>query len=490
METSVIVEGFRQSEEYGLVYKNYIGDGDSSVFARIQEGYKHGRYVQKVECANHVTRALNDNLHKLAENTTYPLSSRQLLSKPAEGDTISRLERIVKGVRTAIKEAGVSSNQTVNSQLSSDIRNAPDHVFGNHTRCREFCKRKDRNEENVLSNIDKDFLLKIRQCLGNVEKKANSLASNQTTNIAERYMGLVAKFTGGKRVNFTSKGSFQNRCYGAALAHSKGPGWHLSPWKKFANRSPGAVFKHKVLSREKRHFKRKLKYSSEKKPLKKKRTDHGGYDKDYGPLATQADMEETEKEKKIKEFIDNLASDITNGPHELEQTIIGQHANPIWVEQRRNRLTASNFGTVAKRLPYTPCHNLVKTLLYPKSLNSEFITFGRENESKVIDLYTKQTKNEVTKCGLFVCVDHPFLGASSDGLFMDDGLVEVKCVPSIQNTTLREEAENRKKKDFCLELKNNQLQLKRTHKYYYQVRKINHKIKYLHVYNFTYFLKT
>lgn len=111
MESKIIVEGFKRSEQdYGMYYKHYIGDGDSSVFARIQEGCRYGRHVTKVECANHMTRALSDNLHKLSTNTKYPLESRRLLSGIPENRTINRLERLVKGVRAAIKEAGKLNN--------------------------------------------------------------------------------------------------------------------------------------------------------------------------------------------------------------------------------------------------------------------------------------------------------------------------------------------------------------------------------------------
>lgn len=187
MESSVIVEGFRSSEEtYGLVYKHYIGDGDSNVLAKIQEGCNYGRYVTKIECANHATRCLNDHLHKLAENTKFPLESRQLLSKPAPGESISRLERIVKGVRTAIKEAGVTKSIEDVKNLRQDLKNAPDHVFGNHTKCRDFCNRKNNNEDNVMERMDNDFCNRIRTVIGNLESKADSLVFNQTTNVAER----------------------------------------------------------------------------------------------------------------------------------------------------------------------------------------------------------------------------------------------------------------------------------------------------------------
>lgn len=101
MENDLICEGFNQSiEMHGLVYMHYIGDGDAAVIAAIQQSCSYGRFVTKVECANHATRAYCANLNKLATNTTYLLEARKLL-KAAQGN--SRTERLVKGVRTAIK---------------------------------------------------------------------------------------------------------------------------------------------------------------------------------------------------------------------------------------------------------------------------------------------------------------------------------------------------------------------------------------------------
>lgn len=170
MESNVIVEGFRRSEEdHGLMYKFYIGDGDSSVFARIQERCQYGRFVQKIECANHVTRALNDQLHKLAENTKHPLPSRRLLTTPVEGETIPRLERLIKGVRTAIKESGVNKTAFDVSNLREDLKNSVDHVFGNHTLCKTtYCKRKGK-ETNCIPALDTAFLSHMRKLVGNLE---------------------------------------------------------------------------------------------------------------------------------------------------------------------------------------------------------------------------------------------------------------------------------------------------------------------------------
>lgn len=467
MESSVIVESFCRSEEdYGLIYKYYIGDGDSSVYARIQESCHYGRYVQKIECANHVTRALSDNVHKLAGNTQYPLASRQLLNKPSPGETISRLERIVKGVRTAIKDSGVTRNAQDIANLRHDIKNVPDHVFGNHKNCRDFCKRKISGEENVLLKLDTNLICKIRTLIGNVECKAESLVFNQTTNVAEKYMGYVAKFSGGKRVNFTTGGSFKRRCFGAGLSHSAGASWHLSPWKKFKNRSPGSIFKSKILRREKRNFKRKLLYS-EKQP-KRKRREVGAYDAEYGPLAVKADLEEDVLQKKCTEFLKGLQKDVEQGNEKVQKDTVGQNANPLWKEKRVNRLTASKFGTVAKRLPHTHCHNLVKSILIDRPLHTEAVTFGRDNEENVLKLYEEKTSTQVTRSGLFIDMEHPFLGASPDGLVNDDGLVEIKCLHSVKEQDLINEVKTNK--SICLELFEGNLRLKRTHNYFYQVQ--------------------
>ncbi|XP_039290407.1 uncharacterized protein LOC111056373 [Nilaparvata lugens] len=468
MESSIIVEGFRRSEEdYGLIYKNYIGDGDSSVYAKIQEGCSYGRYVQKIECANHVTRALNDNLHKVAENTQFPLSSRKLLSKPAPGETVSRLERIVKGVRTAIKEAGVNRNAQDMVNLRATLKNAPDHVFGNHNKCGTFCKRKELNEENVLPEIDVVVMSKIRTLIGNVESKAESLVFNETTNIAERYMGCVAKFTGGKRVNFSTGGSFKRRCVGAGLAHTAGSGWHLSPWKKFKNKSPGAIFKKKILMREKRSMKRKLLFEVNQ-PKRKRRVGGGGYDAEYGPLAVKADIDVQEMMEKSEHFLQELRKDVEFGNLKLNEDTIGQHTNALWREKRISRLTASKFGAVAKRLDHTPCHNLVKSIIIKRPLYTEAVTFGRDNEEKAIKLYEDLTKSMVKKCGLFVDLEDPFLGASPDGLIGDDGLIEVKCLHSVKELGLKEHLSINR--NTCLEIVDNNMRLKRKHDYYYQVQ--------------------
>lgn len=469
MESNVIVEAFRQSEkEYGLVYKYYIGDGDSSVFARIQEKCRYGRFVTKVECANHMTRCLSDNLHKLAVNTKYPLEARRLLTSTPEGKTITRLERLVKGVRAAVKHAGPTRSLQDITNLRNDLKNAPNHVFGDHNVCRDtYCTLKTAGEVNVLNKMDPELLTEIRKLVDKLERKAETLVLNETTNVAERYMGLVSKFVGGKRVNYTARGSYKRRCYAAGLSHTVGPSWHFSPWKKYQGRSPGGVFKRRFIARERTRARRALKYSVEK-PKPKKANRRNGCDKDYGPTPTEPDVPEEELQKRMKSVLENLNQDVIER-EKLQQDTIGQHNNSLWEEKRKNRITASKFGQIVKRLDHTPCHNLVKSLLYPKNLNSAAVVFGRLHEKDAIMKYQEIQNVDVKECGLFVDRFRPFLGATPDGLVNDDGLVEVKCLPSV--TTPLKECVKEKGKNTCLEInRKGDLTLKKKHNYYYQIQ--------------------
>lgn len=52
MEADIIVDGFSRSiDDFGVKYKKFIADGDSSVFHKIQENVKYGKEVYCVNLA-------------------------------------------------------------------------------------------------------------------------------------------------------------------------------------------------------------------------------------------------------------------------------------------------------------------------------------------------------------------------------------------------------------------------------------------------------
>lgn len=474
MEQQMIVEGFSQSvDKYGLLYRYYIGDGDSSVYSRlIESGF---RYVVKLECANHIVRCLSDKLHKLSKDTKVPIESRRLLTEQQitliEGDRracFSRIERLVKGIRVAIREAGKTGNV---EQLRHDVRNAPFHVFGEHENCRaDFCNRS--GEVSLVPQVVESGLFpEVLKALDYIVQKADRLRFNDTTNQAERFMSLVSKFSGGKRINFSKRGSYRRRCFGAGLSHIKGPSWHMSPWKRMTGRSPGKVFKSQLKKREIRRQKRSIKRGRETAPKKRRKLDTSQPDANYGLQCVPLDIDDHEMETKCKELMSKLQEEVNNSQKrcQLERNTVGQHENELWRSSRMNRLTASNFGKVIKRKKTTLCHNIVKVLVYCKDIQTPAILFGRLNERNAIKKYEEKYSVNVQKCGLFVSESEPYLAASPDGLVGDEGIVEVKCIHKIGESTLLLAAA--KRGNICLEVKKDgKLQLNRKHNYYFQVQ--------------------
>ncbi|KAK4882859.1 hypothetical protein RN001_006178 [Aquatica leii] len=256
-------------------------------------------------------------------------------------------------------------------------------------------------------------------------------------------MSLVSKFTGGKRVNFSKGVSYGTRAQGAALSHFYGPSWHLKTWSKLHGK-PVGIFTQKVCR------KKQKKYAQIKpKKLMKK----GGPDEHYGPDACPSDdmLEEDFKNASLA-FLQKQQQSVDTHKKwcSIEVATRGQHTNQLWRSMRKNLLTASNFGAVIKRRISTPCHNLVKRLLY----------------ATAIEMYETKTHNSVQKCGLFVDIKNPFLAASPDGLIGNDGLVEIKCLPSIGDSKMRDIEH----KNLCFEVINETIRLKRNHSYYYQVQ--------------------
>ncbi|KAI4454827.1 exonuclease phage-type/recb c-terminal domain-containing protein [Holotrichia oblita] len=451
MEQDIIVEGFCLSlSQHGIIYKYLIADGDSSVYARIVEKVQYGRDVVKIECANHMTRCVSDKLYKLAANTRYPLLSRKLLTERV--DNITRIERLVKGVRTAIK-----NNCNNPTALSQELSNAASHVFGRHTNCRAFCKKKNLEDENLVANMDDAVWMEIKKIIEPLINKSDRLSYNVTTNQAERYMSLIAKCTGGKRVNFSKRWSYTTRAYAAAISHSHGPGWHKNTWR-------GAIGKYFNILCEKRN--RICKKMQGKSSKKRKRTSPVS-DIHYGPNASAPDINTVEMIQKTELFLNtlNVRASLPENRNNIEISTRGQHDNSYWKELRKSYLTASNFGQVIKRKADTHCHNLVKKLLYTsKEILSPAILFGRTHEQVAIDKYESSTDTEVRRCGFFIDEDNPFLGASPDGLVGNNGLIEVKCLYSVNKLM-----ENHKK-NVCYNIRDSQIQLKRNHNYYYQIQ--------------------
>ena len=110
---------------------------------------------------------------------------------------------------------------------------------------------------------------------------------------------------------------------------------------------------------------------------------------------------------------------------------LGQADYNLWYYDRRIRLTASNFGKMAKRQKTTPVANLVKSLLYSKTRNTKKFRLGYTHELDAQKAYWQYLKDqsgcqdaEITNTGLIIDTKSPCLACSPDTLVNIPGAQE------------------------------------------------------------------
>ncbi|KAJ1519113.1 hypothetical protein ONE63_011354 [Megalurothrips usitatus] len=142
-----------------------------------------------------------------------------------------------------------------------------------------------------------------------------------------------------------------------------------------------------------------------------------------------------------------------------------------WQKERRMRLTASAFGEVCKRRPYTSCKKLVKRLLYaPKSKATRDMEDGHCLEQEAKEKLRESGVN-VEDCGLFIDRQLPFLGASPDGLIAEDTILEIKSPgEKARAFPSAKEAIQSKTKDYLSVNEDGELRLKKNHDFYFQIQ--------------------
>jgi hypothetical protein len=154
-----------------------------------------------------------------------------------------------------------------------------------------------------FSSIPSQMRQDVAALLNRLANKSDQLITNATTNLAECWMSVRAKFDGGKNTNRTLRGSWNARCYGAGLRKAKGPEWSPTVWATSTKTDPGRNFirgyqdrRRRLLATRKHHqsavakarrYLRKLRAASESRKLKARKA--------YGPQATDAPPSELQQ---------------------------------------------------------------------------------------------------------------------------------------------------------------------------------------------------
>ena len=219
MEATIISDGFKNSlYAFGLIYSRMIADGDSNTYSQICKSrpYKNVT-VAKINCKNHLFRNYCKSLIAISTDTRLPVRDRKVLKE--------RYLRIRFAVDKIIKYWTSQSfpvNHKIN-MINQDILNSPYHVFGDHTNCASyFCSPKP-GEENLVTELSVSGLFQKVCAEGNkLSKYSNSLVHNVTSNSVECFNSLIAKYVGGKRVNYSFRNSYAGRCYAAVVSYNTG----------------------------------------------------------------------------------------------------------------------------------------------------------------------------------------------------------------------------------------------------------------------------
>ncbi|XP_071579401.1 uncharacterized protein [Temnothorax nylanderi] len=373
---------------------------------------------------------------------------------------------VTKAVQYRLEEQSTMQQKIVS--LKMDLNNVISHVFGEHNECAKigyFCDGSQKeNEENYIPQLKKCGLYeKLQNALKCISWNAKSLLQDKDSNRVETFNSVISKCTGGKRINFGLRGSYEARCNAAVVAFNTNE--PISRLSYVLGTKPGEIAE-QLENKKKRHAQAARGTKKRSTQQNKKRA---VADKDYGPQADKPDATSAEMELRRAQHM-HMLQDWQMNRVAIEEETKEQSASGIWRYYRTKMITASHFGHICKMRKSTSCASRVKSIIYSQELNVESVQYGTKNEDVARESIENALNISIKRCGLFIDSKIPFLGASPDGLIEDDGIVEIKCPFAARFLTPEDAIESKVSNLRSLYNNGKDEKMKRSHIYYYQIQ--------------------
>jgi len=429
---------------HGLIFKTVIADGDSSVYQSIIDNrpYKEQMVeVKKIECSNHLLRNLCKKLKAIAETSQSKIHFHRnrgfVKYRNIVKNNILKIRKEVLEAAAARKEEN-QPNHYKAVELQKDISNIPSHIFGEHKRCKQrgrICADNETKENHVPFLKVYGLYQKVETAVERLSTYSDSLLLNLTNNPTEWFNSIICKEIAGKRINFGARGSYNIRIAGAVIQRNTQQVL-TQLYKNTCESTPSIIEdleKRRQIKVAKTREYRKV--DGRQKPLI--RTREVGTDRYYGPQSQKPDLSFHAFEILKQNHLEKLFENGRNWQN-IERDTRGQSECELWQILRKEMLTASNFGVVCRMRATTSCATTVKNILFPPSIDTAAVKYGRAMEEMAKQELAAKLKKEIKSCGLFIDCNNPCLGASPDGLIDEDGLVEIKCPLSAENLTAEE----------------------------------------------------
>lgn len=340
----------------------------------------------------------------------------------------SSLERIRKGIASAVKHRNDEKNGETEkiALLKSDMSNVIHHVFGDHLNCpdyiQEFCKD---DVNHIPALIQSGSYEKLSIPIRKLMYCAKDLLLGQSNNIAEHYNSIVAKFVGGKRVNFALSNSFYYKAHAAAVQfNSKTAVTTL--FQTAFQRDPPALTKKIEIKRLQKTIREKERRRVKKqnrirpKRFNDKKEKSTGYGVNCQNTDLSIDAFEAEKKlfvAKLKEFHENRGTNEEKTRTKERSVLFQSITNTV--------LMASHFGPVSKARNMS---KQVKDICKGMVCRSKSTKHSNESQPIAKQQLAKEQQLSLRECGVYIDEEHVCLAASPTAISTDgDTIIEIQC---------------------------------------------------------------